>query len=134
MIKIPKTKVSPKQTSTDHISADQGNSQNRIQDGSKSRSGQKRKHEDTDFNKGASAKKRQQVGTYYKNVQKDKPEPFGIPPVWSETRQGLCEAVPYYRAYQSGAYLNGGIVHGFLCDKEASKRAKFDDTIMIATV
>ena len=58
---------------------------------------------------------------------------FGQPPVYADIRQSLCEALPYYRAHQSGAYTKNNIVHGFLCDSETSNRAKFDDQIMIAT-
>ena len=41
-------------------------------------------------------------------------DPKGSPPVWAEGRQALCEALPYYHAYQQGAYLNGGKVRGVL--------------------
>lgn len=91
----------------------------------------KRKTSDTDFDGPRLSKKK---GEYYdKGVQAYKPEPFGIPPVHSEIRQSLCEAVPYFRAYQSGAYTNDKRVIGFLCDKEASIRAKFTPEVMIAT-
>ncbi|SPO34685.1 uncharacterized protein PSFLO_00156 [Pseudozyma flocculosa] len=33
--------------------------------------------------------------------------PSNAPFVWSETRQELCESLPYYRAYQSGSYVKG---------------------------
>ncbi|KAH8929431.1 hypothetical protein BT69DRAFT_204585 [Atractiella rhizophila] len=38
----------------------------------------------------------------------------GKPPIWSQTRQELCEALDYYRTYQSGSYYSGGLVHGYL--------------------
>src|SRR6266536_2981833 len=75
-----------------------------------------------------------QKSAYHINVQHNKPEPFGAPPVWADKRQQLCETLPYYRAYQSGAYTSDGVVCGFLCDKEVGVRDKFDDQIMIARV
>jgi hypothetical protein len=71
---------------------------------------------------------------YYGNKQQGKPMPHGQPPVWSDKRQGLCEALPYYRAYQSGAYTHGGRVLGFMCDGEVGDRDVFGDQIMIARV
>jgi len=71
---------------------------------------------------------------YHASVQADKPEPYGEPPVWADKRQSLCETLPYYKAYQSGAYITGGIVRAFMCDKEVGPRDKFDEEIMIARV
>ena len=71
---------------------------------------------------------------YHASVQDDKPKPYGEPPVWADKRQSLCETLPYYRAYQSGAYIAGGIVRAFMCDKEVGPRDKFDEEIMIARV
>ena len=71
---------------------------------------------------------------YYVNAQQDKPEPHGQPSVWADKRQQLCETLPYYRAYQSGAYTSDGLAHGFLCDKEVGDRDVFTDYIMIARV
>ncbi|SNX81580.1 uncharacterized protein MEPE_00285 [Melanopsichium pennsylvanicum] len=31
------------------------------------------------------------------------------PIIWSETRQELCESLPYYRAYQTGCYVTGAL-------------------------
>ncbi|SPO19916.1 uncharacterized protein UTRI_00314_B [Ustilago trichophora] len=31
------------------------------------------------------------------------------PIIWSETRQELCESLPYYRAYQTGSYVTGAL-------------------------
>ncbi|TAQ86624.1 hypothetical protein B7494_g5055 [Chlorociboria aeruginascens] len=68
-----------------------------------------------------------EIDTY----QYDKPEPYGQPPIWSDKRQGLCETLPWYRAYQSGAYQHDGIAMGFLCDKEVGPRDRFDEQIII---
>ncbi|KAE9365208.1 hypothetical protein N431DRAFT_420140 [Stipitochalara longipes BDJ] len=80
------------------------------------------------------AKKTKKPDPYYINKQGGKLPPCGQPLVWSEKRQGLCEALPYYNAYQSGAYTNGKIVKGFLCDGEVGDRDYFGDQIMIARV
>ncbi|KAL1410253.1 hypothetical protein Q8F55_004259 [Vanrija albida] len=43
-------------------------------------------------------------------------EPRGRPPVWAQTRQELCEALPYYRAFQSGMYMSKHVAYGYLLD------------------
>lgn len=87
------------------------------------------------------AKKRKSGGSrqggyfsYYQSVQDEKAMPLGEPPVWADKRQSLCETLPYYRAYQSGAYMNQLTVRGFMCDKEVGPRDKFTEEIMIARV
>ncbi|SPO49372.1 uncharacterized protein PSANT_07065 [Moesziomyces antarcticus] len=35
--------------------------------------------------------------------------PRSGPIIWSETRQELCESLPYYRAYQTGTYVTGSL-------------------------
>ncbi|RDL41607.1 uncharacterized protein BP5553_01586 [Venustampulla echinocandica] len=71
---------------------------------------------------------------YYANSQIDKPDPIGQPQVWADKRQQLCQALPYYNAYQSGAHTSEGYVLGFLCDKEVGKHDKFDDEIIISRI
>ncbi|KAI5856269.1 hypothetical protein BZA05DRAFT_471384 [Tricharina praecox] len=62
------------------------------------------------------------------DISKDVPKPATKPPglrlpdIWCETRQELCEGLPYYRAYQSGAYGHDGVVHGYLLDGCPSER------------
>lgn len=68
------------------------------------------------------------------HISLSKPSALGGPLVWAEKRQQLCEALPYYIAYQSGAYTHDGIVKGFLCDKFVSLRDKFTDEVMICRV
>lgn len=34
------------------------------------------------------------------------PGPHGAPYAWAESRQELCESLPYYRAFQSGSYVS----------------------------
>lgn len=36
-------------------------------------------------------------------------QPLGRPRVWSNTRQELCESLPYFRSYQSGIYVKNGV-------------------------
>jgi hypothetical protein len=79
------------------------------------------------------APKAPKAAYYGGNAQQDKPEPYGQPALWADKRQGLCETLPYYQAYQSGAYTHGH-VYGFLCDKEVGDRDVFTDQIMIARV
>ena len=38
------------------------------------------------------------------------------PPVWAESRQELCEALPYYRAFQSGLYMYNRVAFGYLLE------------------
>ena len=71
---------------------------------------------------------------YHENVQEGKPDPIGQPEVWAFKRQQLCETLPYYNAYQSGAYTQDGIARSILIDKEVSFRDKFDDEVIITSV
>ena len=94
----------------------------------------KRKRDDAT----STATKKAKPTKYYGNNQQDLPDPHGQPPVWSEKRQALCEALcealPYYNAFQSGAHRNGGAIHGFLIDSEVGDRDHFTDQVVIARV
>lgn len=59
------------------------------------------------------------------------PLPYGQPLVWAEQRQALCETLPYYRAFQSGAYTVDGLGYGFLLDKDCGERAYMDEEVVI---
>ena len=61
----------------------------------------------------------------------NRPLPHGLPAVWADQRQALCETLPYYRSYQSGAYMNGGIAYGFLLDRDCGERAYMDEQVVI---
>lgn len=50
-----------------------------------------------------------------------------MPPIYSENRQELCEALPYFRSYQSGHYVSKGFTRGYLLDGCPSHRDAFDD-------
>lgn len=55
----------------------------------------------------------------------------------SQARQALCEALPYYQAYESGAYYwgskggKGGYVYGFLLDNDNDERGYMDEKVVI---
>jgi hypothetical protein len=74
------------------------------------------------------------LSSYHENVQEGKPDPIGGPEVWAFKRQQLCETLPYYNAYQSGAYTQDGIARSILIDKEVSIRDKFNDEVVITSV
>ncbi|WWD16674.1 hypothetical protein CI109_101104 [Kwoniella shandongensis] len=42
--------------------------------------------------------------------------PRARPPVWAESRQELCEALPYYRSFQSGLYMHVRVAFGYLLE------------------
>jgi hypothetical protein len=73
------------------------------------------------------------IEVYYINAQDGKPEPHGQPPVWGDKRQQICETLPYYNAYQGGAYRSEGVLYGFLTDKEVGPRDQFTDQILITS-
>ncbi|KFY32355.1 hypothetical protein V493_00282 [Pseudogymnoascus sp. VKM F-4281 (FW-2241)] len=68
---------------------------------------------------------------YHRSEQEGLPAPCGQPPVWASKRQQLCETLPYYKAYMSGAYLHDGLVRASLIDKEVRERDVFDEEIVI---
>ncbi|ODO09256.1 hypothetical protein I350_02856 [Cryptococcus amylolentus CBS 6273] len=43
-------------------------------------------------------------------------KPRERPPVWAESRQELCEALPYYRSFQSGLYMHSKVTFGYLLE------------------
>ncbi|KAK5112742.1 hypothetical protein LTR62_003840 [Meristemomyces frigidus] len=45
-----------------------------------------------------------------------KPQPSGKPEVWADSRQALCETVPYFKKPQGGCHQNDGHVYAFLFD------------------
>jgi len=73
------------------------------------------------------------IEVYYVNAQDGKPEPHSQPPVWGDKRQQICETLPYYNAYQGGAYRSEGVLYGFLTDKEVGPRDQFTDQILITS-
>lgn len=51
--------------------------------------------------------------------------------IFFQERQNLCEALPYYRSYQSGSYTHDGLAYGFLLDKDCGERSYMDEEIVI---
>ncbi|KAJ6110661.1 hypothetical protein N7486_002896, partial [Penicillium sp. IBT 16267x] len=58
----------------------------------------------------------------------------GSPPAWAETRQSLCDAIPWFRALQGSTYQNNGTCYGILIDADCGSRFYIDDEIIITRV
>ncbi|KXT11465.1 hypothetical protein AC579_3302 [Pseudocercospora musae] len=61
-----------------------------------------------------------------------KPKPAGKPEVWADSRQALCETVPYFRMPQSGCHQNDRHVYAFLFDASGHCREYMDSDVIIA--
>ena len=60
------------------------------------------------------------------------PLPFGVPPVWAEKKQQLCEALhPWFNTYQAGVYRKDGIAYGILVDGGFGCRDKLNEEVLI---
>ncbi|KAJ5786325.1 uncharacterized protein N7503_011537 [Penicillium pulvis] len=74
------------------------------------------------------------------NPTHTEPEPFedtrlhSSPPAWAETRQSLCDAIPWFRALQGSTYQNNGTCYGILIDADCGSRFYLDDEIIITRV
>ncbi|KAK3363435.1 hypothetical protein B0T25DRAFT_442633 [Lasiosphaeria hispida] len=55
------------------------------------------------------------------------------PEIWSNMRGGLCEALPYYRAYKGSLHTKEVCAIGFLIDKEADPRDVFSAQVVICS-
>ena len=60
-----------------------------------------------------------------------KPEPQGRPLVWADSRQALCETLPYFKKPQGGCYQNEGHIYGFLFDSVGHCREYMDENVII---
>ncbi|KAI9788744.1 MAG: hypothetical protein M1816_006601 [Peltula sp. TS41687] len=60
-----------------------------------------------------------------------RPQPVGQPKVWAETRTALCETLPYFRAFQSAAYLQNGLCLALMVDRQGSERDAFTENVVI---
>lgn len=56
------------------------------------------------------------------------------PEVWSNTRGGLCESLPYYRAYKGSLHTANKVALGFLIDLEVDDGDVFDAQVIISSV
>ncbi|KAI6847056.1 hypothetical protein KC367_g3515 [Hortaea werneckii] len=61
-----------------------------------------------------------------------KPPPPGQPRVWADSRQALCETVPYFKKPQGGCHQNDGHVYAFLFDGVGHCREYMDSDVIIA--
>lgn len=65
----------------------------------------------------------------------DKPTTCGQPSVWADSRQALCETVPYFKTPQGGCHSNDGHVYAFYFDGDggdgANARREYMDTDVI---
>lgn len=67
------------------------------------------------------------------DVQAMKPDPIGMPAIWADNRQALCNALPWFHgAFESAAYTNKLLARGFMCDAQVAIRDKFDTEIVIS--
>ncbi|KAL9119086.1 MAG: hypothetical protein Q9187_004357, partial [Circinaria calcarea] len=60
-----------------------------------------------------------------------RPKPYGIAPVHAESRQDLCDSLPYYHAFQSGAYTQKEVGWGMLLGRDAGARPYMDEEVVI---
>ncbi|CAG8205527.1 unnamed protein product [Penicillium olsonii] len=61
-------------------------------------------------------------------------EVYGEPPAWSEGRQQLCDALPWFQCTQGGMYHNGGFCYGFLIDADGGTRSYLDEEVIITRI
>ncbi len=62
-----------------------------------------------------------------------RPSPPLKPEVYSHFRQALCEALPYYEAYQGSCYSTDLKARGYLIDKECEIRDYLGSQVIIST-
>ncbi|KAL2262770.1 hypothetical protein VTK26DRAFT_115 [Humicola hyalothermophila] len=72
-------------------------------------------------------------------VQVDEGKPKRLPParqpeVWANKRGSLCEALPYFRAYQGSLHSCDLVAQGFLIDQEVDNGDVFGADIIISSV
>ena len=61
-----------------------------------------------------------------------KPAARGEPLVWADTRQELCEGVPYFRSYQGGIYFRYEVAFGYLLDAFGAERDFIGSHVVIS--
>ncbi|KAK3694575.1 hypothetical protein B0T22DRAFT_496957 [Podospora appendiculata] len=70
----------------------------------------------------------------YGDTEEARPIAHGKPEVWAKLRGGLCEALPYFRAYKGSLHSIDKVAAGFLINKEASVRDVFGSQVIISSV
>jgi hypothetical protein len=68
------------------------------------------------------------------DIHAEKPEPFGNPTVWANTRSALGDSCPYYRLRQGSAHTKDGTVQGLLIDGYGSDRDVVLPQVVITSV
>lgn len=58
----------------------------------------------------------------------------GHGPVWATGRRDLCEAQPYFRAYQGGMHSHDGVARGLYISKYCEPRDILDRNVLITCV
>ncbi|KAI1408519.1 hypothetical protein F5Y13DRAFT_204698 [Hypoxylon sp. FL1857] len=79
---------------------------------------------------GPEASLRTAISTHHK----DKPQASGEPPVWSNRRAALNDAVPYYRSHQGSLHTIKNVPQGMLIDAEVGSRDHFGSQVIITSV
>lgn len=54
--------------------------------------------------------------------------------IWAKRRQGLCDALPYFKAHQGSLYTVNLVPFGLLIAREARSRDQFDGQVIITSV
>lgn len=64
----------------------------------------------------------------------NKPPSIGQPLVWAKMRGGLCEALPYFKAYKGSLHSAKVVAQGFLIDQEVDQLDVFGSQVIISSV
>lgn len=84
------------------------------------------------------AKRRTKTSTPKKfdpsQLHSGKPEPFGTPEVWSESRAALCNALDYFRCHQGGTYSKDNVAVGLLIDAKVGDNDLFSSQVVITAM
>ncbi|KAK1833091.1 hypothetical protein QBC39DRAFT_279594, partial [Podospora conica] len=56
------------------------------------------------------------------------------PPIWSNFRGGICETLPYFKAYKGGLYTHDVLAKGFLIDRQKEVRDHLGAQVIIASL
>lgn len=68
----------------------------------------------------------------HKTSMSEKSSPRGMPRVWADSRQALCETILYYQAWQGACYINKGVLYAFMFDSNGHCRDLIDEDVVIA--
>ncbi|KIY61732.1 hypothetical protein CYLTODRAFT_362443 [Cylindrobasidium torrendii FP15055 ss-10] len=68
------------------------------------------------------SKRASRVSILEHKTPSDRPPLPTHPPLWAESRQDVCETLPWFRSYQGGVYHSNRIAKGYLLSKHGSAR------------